>query len=181
MGDFPSSQVFWSAPPDAVISTMGRNSVAGRVGQCQGLTSASGVWPAATRTLYIPVQVEQTCIAYQMATYNGTVAAGNTDVGIMDENGARLVSIGPTAQAGTSVVQVFDIADTTLTPGTYLIACGQTLGTSTFFRTQPSAIILRACGVRQEAVSTIPATATFANVTAAYVPHVVVALKSLAL
>lgn len=57
-----------------------------------------------------------------MWTLNGAVANGNLDVGIYTDDGARLVSAGPTAQVGVNTYQVVNIGDITLGPGFYYMA-----------------------------------------------------------
>ena len=108
-----------------------------------------------------------------MLTFNGSTASGNIDVGIYDLGGAKLVSIGSTAQAGTSAYQVFDITDTTLYPGQYYMAVAMDGTTGTLVRWSPGAQECRNLAMQQMASAfPLPATATFASVASSYIPWV---------
>jgi hypothetical protein len=70
-----------------------------------------------------------------------------------------------TAQAGTSAIQLFNITDTTLQPGTYFMALSASSTSTTFSGssawTTPQQKLL---GIYEQAsAGTLPATATFAT------------------
>jgi hypothetical protein len=131
--------------------------------------------PAANLALYIPFNIDRDTIAKQMFWENGAVA-GTTDVGIYDSNKKRLVSSGPTANAGT--IQIANIADTILVPGLYYMAwLPSTVATQTYWcgtTTGHTVASLRASGVQQQAVgsATLPDPAVFAVIANAYLPLV---------
>lgn len=136
---------------------------------------ASTAWPTATKAIYIPFHLRRGATVKQLFCVNGGTAAGNIDMGIYDNAGARKVSIGSTAQAGTSTIQTFDIADTTLAAGTYYLAIAKddAVGTVVSFSiTSVVARFLRAVGLlEQTSAFALPATATFASYAAAnFVP-----------
>lgn len=145
-----------------------------------GQASASAVYPAADRAIFVPFVVFNPLIAVKLGVRNGTAVSGNVDVGIYDDQQNRVVSIGSTPQAGTSAVQSFDIADTTLEPGVYYLAlcCDNT--TSTFFRLAPVVTLARAFGVLSQSVGavTLPNPATFAAAQDAYVPAMFVTTRT---
>lgn len=68
------------------------------------------------------VLVQEPVIVTKLFCLNGTAVSGNIDMGIYDLGGNRLVSSGSVAQAGISVMQVFDITDLEIGPGAYLLA-----------------------------------------------------------
>lgn len=169
MGDFPGIAGLYA--PRIMISSVGANSPCGESSQICGQAGASAVWPAANRAIYIPVLIERTVTITQMAAYNGTVVNGNVDIGICDLSNNRLVSSGATLQAGTSTLQVFNITDTTLSPGVYYWSLMSTSGTATFWRTTVNVLVLNACGAGQEATGgTIPATITPVAAANSYLP-----------
>lgn len=133
--------------------------------------AAGAVWPASNRALYLPVEVQAPCTAYQFI-FNVVTQSGNYDVGIYDEQGKRLVSKGSTAVPVAGVC-ITDITDTELTPGVYFLAMNVDNTTAAFNRTtNPTAAHMQCCGCQQQAVGavTLPDPATFANPATAYVP-----------
>lgn len=132
--------------------------------------AANGAWPAANRAIYVPFSLARHRIAQIMWLQNGTVA-GNLDMGIYDEAGTRLVSSGSTAQAGASTIQIVDITDTLLTPGSYFMALAMDGTTGQTGRYNPSTQFLRCAGVQEQASAfVLPATFTLANPSSAYIP-----------
>lgn len=169
MADFPQSVQGMAVGTNSYISSHSLGH--GEATLNAGLAGGSSTWPAANRIIYVPFYVGQDVLAQQMDCYNGTVVAGNIDLGIYTWGGTRLVSLGATAQAGTSVPQVANITDTALSMGWYYMGLSCTSTTSTFFRTAGSNLMLQAHGVRQEAgAGSLPSTATFANPASAYLP-----------
>lgn len=140
---------------------------------------ATAVWAAANQAFYLPFTIETACTVAQMITWNGTAVSGNVDVGIYSWGGTRLVSSGSTAQAGTSTLQVFDIANTALDPGDYYMAMAMDNVTGQIFRLSVSQYHGLAYNIKiQASAFPLPATATFANPTAAYAPVIFGTLKA---
>jgi hypothetical protein len=99
--------------------------------------------------------------------YNGATATGNFDVGIYDDQGNRLVSLGSTAQSGTTAWQVNSIGPITLDPGNYYKALVFSSASSTVLTLiTGNATMARMAGVLQQTSALpLPATATFAVAT----------------
>ncbi len=170
MSDFPTLQSLqrWFVGTDNI------DCLAQQFGHICGVYYGGvGVWPAASRALYVPVQVQQTLTAYKMACWNGgTVTGGtNTSVGIYDVNGVQLVEA-RAAAAGASQPQFFDIADTVLKPGNYFLGLSHDSGTTQFGRLALTAPGLQVCGMQQQAAYPLPSPATFANPAAGYAPWI---------
>lgn len=180
MADYPP-QFLWLPPTNAIVSQGSIQSEHARMTSFHGNNNSSAVWPAANRAIYCPFQVGVTCTAYQMVVIVA-IQSGNIDVGIYDELGNRLVSMG-SQTVGAAGAQVFNIADTVLTPGTYFTGVCVDNTTASFARSSEEINILRVCGIQQQAVGavTLPNPATFANPASAYMPAISVALTSTAL
>lgn len=130
----------------------------------------------------MPFQLGVALTAYQMAL-TVAVQSGNLDVGIYDANANRLVSAGSTA-VGAAGMQIVDITDTLLVPGTYFAAMCVDNTTASFTRsTNPDVQTMRVCGLQQQAVGavTLPSTATFATMGNAYYPALTVSFTAAAL
>jgi len=137
-------------------------------------SEVSTSYPAANRILYIPFSLGRTVVVAQMFVYNGAFTGGpNINLGIYSQSGTRLVETGTTAQTGTSSLQVIDITDTTIGPGSFYLAVIATATTANMFMINfTNAEFARAAGLFQEAGtgSTLPTTATFSSTTSSVVP-----------
>lgn len=132
----------------------------------------STTWPSNNQAVFVPFVIYNPFLVLKMATLNGTTANSNIDIGIYDDQKNRLVSMGSTAQAGTSAVQSFDITDTTLEPGVYYMALNFSATTGTIFAWAPAVGLCSAMGVLTQAVGAIalPDPAVFATPASAFVP-----------
>jgi hypothetical protein len=136
-------------------------------------SSASATYPTTNLALFVPFRLSEPRKALQMWTCNGATAAANLDVGVYDAVGNRLVSIGTTAQAGTSALQLYDITDTWFDSDvTYYMAIAANNTTPTLFRwTGVNAGQIASFGILQMATAfVLPATATYAACTTNYIP-----------
>ncbi len=134
-------------------------------------TAASAAWPSSNRAIYIPMYLDSDGVVTQLWTMNGATANGDVDMGIYDASGARLTSIGPTAQSGTSAPQVFDITDIYLPAGAYYLARSHSNTTGTNYRMATVAPLLRMFGLLQQAsAGTLPSSMTGTTVASAYWP-----------
>lgn len=169
MSDFPSSS--FSLARTSIVST-GLQSPAGDANLNSVLNGSSGTWPAANRAIYIPVGIERSVVVDRMGVYNGSAVAGTVDIGVYSQFGVKIVSTGATTQAGTSAVQVIDVTNTTLAPGTYYLALLLSSASGTTIRTTLNSLVLTACSCAQEEVGsgTLPSTATFATMANSYLP-----------
>ncbi len=117
------------------------------------LTTGSRYYPF---VLNRPITVDKLFIA------NGATVLGNIDLGIYDASGTRIVSTGSTAMSGASSIQVINVADTTIGPGMYYLAFGNS-ATAAFQRVTGSAVGIDTtlAGLASEATFPLPASATF--------------------
>jgi hypothetical protein len=179
MPDFPNTQlsVF---PAGRVVSVVSAASLVQEGFTIHGSSfSAGAVWPAANRAIYVPFIVDVTVTAVAMFI-EIAVQSGNCDVGIYDEVGNRLVSMGSTA-VGAAGLQTFNIADTTLRPGLYYMAmCVDNVVASVFRSGGPQVVQQQTFGQRQQAVGavTLPDPATFANPASLYTPVLSIAMNA---
>jgi hypothetical protein len=134
-------------------------------------------WPAANLVIFVPFWIPESVTFTKMFMGIGA-AAGNVDLGIYGEDQTRKVSIGTTVAAGSSTLQLFDIADTTLPRGRYYMALvADTVTTLTIHNKAPAIGICQSLGLLEQASITLPLStgaspATFAKYTRAYVPLV---------
>lgn len=138
-------------------------------------TPSSQNFVTASLAVYVPFWVPETVVVTQLGWFNGAAVAGNLDVGIYDEAGARLVSSGSTAQATTAALQAVDVTDTTLIRGSYYLALASDTSDATqkLYAVLPEAGIPQSLGLLQEASAfPLPATATFAKYASAFIPVV---------
>jgi hypothetical protein len=171
-GDFPD---VYTRPSPSVVNACGDISQAGFYSAI-AIGPTSAVWPTANLAIYMPFYLERPALAQKMAV-QVAIQSGNCDVGIYDEKGNRLVSMGSTAVA-VAGLQVFDIADTWLKPGTYFMAMCVDNITASFWRISTTSNALgRMFGLQQQAVGavTLPNPATFAAYAQQYVPALAVA------
>jgi hypothetical protein len=136
-----------------------------------GAAPASTAFPASNDALFVPFALKQTVLIKRLYALNGASVSGNIDVGIYSDDGAKITSAGSTAQAGTNVPQFFDITDVVIGPGRYYLAVAMDNTTGTLFRTNLSVARCQALGMAKQATAfALPASATFATVTATYLP-----------
>jgi hypothetical protein len=129
----------------------------------QSISGTAAVWPAALRALYYPVVLQRSYTVTKAGWVNGSTINGNVDVGIYNENGALLVSSGSTAHAGSSTIQTVDLTDTTVGPGVVFLAMVSDSATGTFVLTATNTGVtqLRAAGVQQQALGSMPLPSTW--------------------
>lgn len=132
---------------------------------------------AANTAIYFPFTLTRSFLAQTMGV-QVTTQSGNMDVGIYDEKGTRLVSMGSTAVAAAGL-QVFNIADTWLTPGTYFMAINVDNTTAAFMAIASGSIpagVARTCGLQKQSVGAValPSSATFTAYTALNTPIMII-------
>lgn len=128
-----------------------------------GLNSAQA-YPSANLATYVPFSLSRSIVVTQLWVANGTVAAGNIDIGIYSVDGARLTSLGSTAMAGTSVLQGSTITNITIGPGQYYLAFACSSTSAHILSVTSAAYKIRTLGVYQQASALpLPASATFAT------------------
>lgn len=142
-----------------------------------GGSFAGTAWPTANTAIYFPVIVTEDCTITKLFVFNGATVSGNIDVGVYDSSGTKKISAGSTAQAGTNVLQEFNVADTAITAGLYYVgvALDNTTGTLSK-RGIPNLGISATEGgqslgiAEQTSAFPLPATATFAALSSDYLP-----------
>jgi len=139
-----------------------------------GFGSPSGVnYVTANLAVFIPFGVPEAVTVTKLWFSNGAAVAGLLDVAIYDPAGTRLVSTGSTGQSGTNRIQVVDVGDIALGRGVYYLAISSDTSGATqkVLAAAPAAAIGQAMGLLQQASAfVLPATATFAAFTSAFVP-----------
>lgn len=78
--------------------------------------------PTANLAMLTPFTLATDQTVQGFGWFNGSVASGNVDVGIYNEDGTRVVAKGSTPQAGTNTIQTVSITATPLTAGSYFLA-----------------------------------------------------------
>lgn len=143
-------------------------------------SAASTVYPTTNLALFVPFSIEVPITVAKMFSYNGATASGNIDVGIYDEKGTKIVSSGSTAQAGTSVIQEFDVTDTILGAGLFYLAVAMDNTTGTLFaNVLTTAYTWSVLGMAQMATAfALPATATLVTCAQGYLPIIGLKVKS---
>lgn len=145
----------------------------------QGQPAGTVNWPANNDAIFVPFAISRPVLVKRMFSVNGSAVSGNIDVGIYTVDGARIVSIGSTAQSGTNALQFFNITDTPLSPGRYFMACALSSTSGRVFRYNTSIILQQQLGVVKMATAfALPSSATFATVTTTYVPQIGMELAS---
>lgn len=113
---------------------------------------ASSVW-SANLLIFIPLITAEALLVSQFFWRNGTVAAGNTDVGVYNLDGTvKLGSSGSTANAGTSAIQLANVADFYLPANRQMwLALGCDDGTHTYLNATLIVSGFDLIGVKQQA------------------------------
>ena len=144
----------------------------------QAAPSAAG-WPLANLALFFPFEVLDTSIIYECFYATGTLTGGNLDIGLYDMTGARLTSTGTTARGTASSWITIGLTDYTISPGQYYAAMSAD-GTNNYVAWAPVAGACESMGMcEMTSAFVLPATATLARTTRAYVPIFGFNLRSL--
>jgi hypothetical protein len=167
-------------PDSVIIGTWSPEALGIEIGALF-LTEASAAHPNANRAFFIPFRIARPLTVAKLWSFNGATVSGNIDVGIYDAAGARLVSSGSTAQAGTTAIQEFDVADTALdAPAQYYLGVALNNATGTLRRYTPAVPLGAAIGcAQQDTAFPLPSPATFAVHATAYVPIVGLSARAL--
>jgi hypothetical protein len=157
--------------PDPLV-TISPLAVCSLAGQAAGsFTIGAVAYPGANTAFFVPFRLSRAVLFKLLFAWNGAAVSGNIDVGIYSRDGTRLVSSGSTAQAGTSVIQTFDVTDTLIGPGVFYLAIAMDNGTGQITRFVPGLAVGRLLGMAQMATAfPLPATATLAVFTTNFAP-----------
>jgi len=169
MGDWPQQ-----ADPTPPIICPGSQSMLAEFHTGYG-SATTVVWPAANLAIFLPFTIG-VITTFVKLFYSATASSGNVDMGIYDDQGNRLVSMGSTAMALTNLTQILDITDTTLLPGSYYLAMACSTNVTATFRAwvwQGAGSNTAARGQYEMATALpLPATATFASTTRPFMPFI---------
>lgn len=172
----PSSGGLAGLKADQILTPFSRNSVGVNLAAIPSIAAVSAVWPTANKAIFVPFSIDESVTYTKAFWFNGATVSGNVDIGIYDEGGTRKVSMGSTAQATINVLQVVDIADTTLAAGRYYMALAMDNITGTMMRTTIGGLgsdlqHMKAMGIaEQTAAFALPASATLATIASQYLP-----------
>ena len=164
-----------SRPGEITISPYSPQSLAVPLLTTDNSVPGSQNFVTANLAVFIPFGVPEPVTITKLGWGNGAAVAGNLDAGIYDTVGTRLVSTGTTAQATVSILQSVAVTATTLARGVYYLAlASDTSGaTQKVSCTLPAAGIPQALGLLQMAAAfVLPASATYAAYTSAFIPLV---------
>ena len=151
-------------------------------GQWGGLVDTA--WPAANRAIAYPFVLCAPITFTTLFAMLGATNSGNFDVGIYAADGTKIISAGATAMnAGASVPQLITVTSTTIGPGLYYCAMAVDNTTATLQNFQIGTVLtnvgLIGCGCAQMASAyVLPATFTFAQIAANYLPWCGVSTRS---
>ena len=156
--------------PAASLSTLHQASVGGGVAWIVGGPSTAA-WVTVNRAIYVPVRLGSPFRFAQFFWMNGTVVGTpDIDAGIYHANGSRIISTGLVTHAGSNLIQLANVTDTTLLPGLYYLAIVLN-GASGLFRQSLGGARARILGVVEEgSASPLPAVMTPATATQQYMP-----------
>ena len=146
---------------------------------CVGLTTGnygvtSTAWTLANVAIFQPTYLETDAWCRQLYVGNGATVSGNIDVGLYTMDGVKITSAGSTAQAGTSALQIFNVADIYLAAGWYYLAVAldNTTGTVLCTTTWTAAFGQLVGMAEMTAAFALPAQATLASYTRTLQPRV---------
>jgi hypothetical protein len=175
-----------SMPMPPVVGTHSWHCIGTQIAAWPLGAGASATWPASNRAIYMPVLVTEDVTVVKLWMMNGAAVSGNVNMALYDSAGAQVPNseIGSTAQAGTNVIQEYNITDVALSAGQYYIAAVSDNTTGTVFRstlgTAGAAEVFQGWGVAEEASAfDLPATATFAALTDAFIPLMGISTRTL--
>ena len=148
---FPSADARTYRPN--VISTLSPTCLGTEIAAVASAAPATGAWMVANGALYLPFTLSEGLLVTQLFTYNGNAVSGNIDIAIYDDALVRLVTAGTTAQAGTNVIQEFNVTDTYLAPGRYTFGVALDNATGELFMVTASVVLLKVMGVASQATA----------------------------
>lgn len=167
----------YQRPNSVSISPFSYEAQGGAISYLTANAMASAVWPTTNLAILYPFRVLIPFTIASLYVANGAAVSGNFDIGIYDDGGGsstinRLVSLGSTAQAGTSAPQA-TAAAYTLLPGNYYAAlCFDNTTATTQSRAVGTGALMGALGYAQVAngAVTLGATLSLALCTTGYIP-----------
>lgn len=140
---------------------------------------ASGAWPTANITMYLPLLLEFPKYVTKVFWANGATVSGNCALALYrvetigNSHGGQLYTTGSTAQAGTSSLQITTLATPILlNPALYWFGFGCDNTTATFMRSAVGNIPMRIGGAQVESAYPPPHPTNAGAATQSYWPLV---------
>lgn len=131
--DFPAD----ASPAPSVLTPFHPDSLGSAGSTYTGTLNqtSSTAWPTNNLAYYYPFRLYSHAVAVQLLFMVGATSSGNVDVGIYNSSLKLIVSAGSTAMSVTvNTVQEFNITDTPLPPGDYLLGVAVSTTGATGFR-----------------------------------------------
>lgn len=145
----------------SIFGVFSPESVGGQLTALGETATSNPITGFANQTVYVPLVVQETVTIVKAWWINGNTVSGNVDIGLYPETGgAKVVSLGSTAQSGASSIQEGNIADTIVPAGRYLMALGWSSATATFLSYSLTNEKARALGLAGESTFALPSSAT---------------------
>lgn len=138
-----------------------------------GTAPASAVWPTANKAFYYPVIIPAPIVVQRMWVATGaTGGTNNRSLGIYTEAGVQIAVTANTLAGTANQVQFITIGPLTLGPGAYYLGISQNGTSAAVFRNAASigATSVTTGIVEQVTAYPLPATATFADLSAGFLP-----------
>lgn len=138
-------------------------------------TYQAAAWPSANRAYYIPFQLPVDAYAYALWA-RGNNTTGNYDLGLYDENFARITSKGSTALAAALLEHLFELR---LYAGrTYYMAMSESSTGSVFRATCGSVARAAQMGLAsQDSAHALPSTMTPVDAASDYIPLLALGIR----
>lgn len=137
--------------------------------------AGSGAWPTADKAFYQPFYFPASFTIAALCIAN-TSTAGTCSLALYNSSGTRLVTTGSFSLPGSAKVTSVAVSYV-VTRGTYYVGCSMNGGGS--LRMTPGIPMLRLAGAAvQTSAHPLPATATFSQIDADYLPLVGVAITA---
>lgn len=133
---------------------------------------AGTAWPLANLALFVPFSVSVPCTAFEGWVSTGATAGGNFDIGVYGTDGTRLTSSGATARTVSINQNTTTMTDLNLVPDRWYYMAMAADSTNNYIATVAVAGLQEAQGVCEMAAAyVLPASATLAKTTRAYLPQ----------
>jgi hypothetical protein len=134
---------------------------------------AAAVWPAANRAIYTPFVVDQAVTVTDLYFEVVAAGAGNAEIGIYNAAGVKQGTSSGAISTAAAGIKTYTVT-INLTRGRYYVGLASSGVVATFRRyagAGAAANVLVMAGLKEQVASyPLPATATFANAAANYVP-----------
>lgn len=139
----------------SVISTFSPECLGVQLAAVAAAAPASASYPSANSAFLIPLVLSESFDLRSLWWVNGSLISGNVDVGVYDQELARVVSTGSTLPNSTNLIQVVDVPLRVLLPRMYWLAIASAGGGAVFRSLWPATTFARVAGTG-EIVTSFP-------------------------